>query len=545
MEGAAGQRVLVIGLDGFDIGFAERLMAQGELPALRAFRDRSARFLLDHGVATRTGLAWEHFASGLTPESAQRSSVVTFDPSTYAAWQEGARFEPFLARLDARCVVFDAPYVDLAKAPDMSGIVAWGAHDPGLAPTAHPGELIAEIPCYPGRDWLYGVPWPSVKQTKGMGAALAEGIALRSRVANWLLADRFPDWDLAVVVASEPHAAAEAFWHGVEPTHPLHGHASAPFAAEALTNVYREADRFVATLVETFHAAHVVVFSMNGMGPNDSDIASMVLLPELMFRWARHSALLAVPVEWSNVPATCPVLADDESWDRASAGWYPSARERPAMKRAGVRLLPRRLKQRLGLSRDAPVQRSLSPPARALEWQPATRYREWWRQMGAFALPSFYDGRIRVNLRGRERDGIVDPSNYATVLEELESLIRQCRDPRTGESAVETVERPSESDPTMLGDTESDLVVVWNKSLCALEHPEYGLIGPVPYFRTGGHTGPYGFALVEGSRAAIGDYGVRSAFDVAPTVVDLVSASRLEGMDGRSLLSVRSAARPV
>src|SRR4051812_33075296 len=119
-------RVLVIGLDGLDIWFADRMMAKGELPALRALRDRSARFLLDHGAAARTGLAWEHFASGMTPEAARRSSLVMIDPSTYDVWQEGARFEPFFARLDAHCVVFDAPYADLKRAPGVDGVVAWG-----------------------------------------------------------------------------------------------------------------------------------------------------------------------------------------------------------------------------------------------------------------------------------------------------------------------------------------------------------------------------------------------------------------------------------
>src|SRR5947209_4277180 len=138
MGSRPGQRVLVIGLDGLDVAFANRLMARGELPGLLTLRDRSARFLLDHGAATRTGLAWEHFASGLTPESAQRSSAVMFDPSTYEVWQEGARFEPFFARLNTRCVVFDAPYVDLTKAPEVSGVVGWGAHDPGVAAAAHP-----------------------------------------------------------------------------------------------------------------------------------------------------------------------------------------------------------------------------------------------------------------------------------------------------------------------------------------------------------------------------------------------------------------------
>src|SRR6476469_10496748 len=56
------RRVLAIGLDGFDVGFADRLIASGDLPTLSALRDRSARFLLDHGAAARTGLAWEHLA---------------------------------------------------------------------------------------------------------------------------------------------------------------------------------------------------------------------------------------------------------------------------------------------------------------------------------------------------------------------------------------------------------------------------------------------------------------------------------------------------
>src|SRR5436190_1031401 len=195
------------------------------------------------------------------------------------------------------------------------------------------------------------------------------------------------------------------------------------------------------------------------------------------------------------------------------------------------------------ISQGAPTYRSSSPRALPLDWQAATRYREWWPQMQAFAIPSFYDGRIRVNLRGRERDGVVDPSNYETVLEELESLIRACQDPHTGEPAAATIERSGISDPALLQGTDADLMVVWNRSLCGLEHPEHGLIGPVPFRRTGGHTGPFGFAVVVGNRAEVGDHGVRSAFDVAPTVVDLVGGSPLKNMDGRSLLSVPIASR--
>src|SRR5690348_11791672 len=106
-------RVVAIGLDGLEVAFAERLMAAGGMPALAALRQRAARVLLDHGPAQRTGLAWEHVASGLSPAAARRWAAIEFDPTTYEAWQEGARFSPWWASLDRRVVVFDAPYVDL------------------------------------------------------------------------------------------------------------------------------------------------------------------------------------------------------------------------------------------------------------------------------------------------------------------------------------------------------------------------------------------------------------------------------------------------
>ena len=117
-------RVLVIGLDGFEVSYADQLIAEGMLPTLAAQRNCAATVLLEHGAAQRSGLGWEHFWSGLTPEASGRKSAVEFDPSSYGVWQEGARFRPFFDDLDTQTVVFDAPYgealsrtvIDLAKA---------------------------------------------------------------------------------------------------------------------------------------------------------------------------------------------------------------------------------------------------------------------------------------------------------------------------------------------------------------------------------------------------------------------------------------------
>src|SRR5687767_10571955 len=118
----ARPRVVVIGLDGLEVTLAERLMAAGEMPELAGLRRRSARFLLDHGAAQRTGLAGEHVASGRSPDAARRWAAVEFDPRTYRTWQEGARFTPWWASLDRPIVVFDTPYVDLRGVRNTRGL---------------------------------------------------------------------------------------------------------------------------------------------------------------------------------------------------------------------------------------------------------------------------------------------------------------------------------------------------------------------------------------------------------------------------------------
>jgi predicted AlkP superfamily phosphohydrolase/phosphomutase len=525
--------LLVIGLDGFDIGYGEPLIDAGDLLALRELRARSRRFLLDHGTAAKTGLAWEHFASGWTPERAQRASAVDFEGSEYTTVQRGTRLLPFFASLGERVVVFDPPYTDISRAPEVNGIVSWGAHDPGVVPMTHPPELRRELDerfgPYPAERWTYASPWPSAALTDEMRRGLLDGLRVRREAARWLLTERFPEWDLAIVVAGEPHTAAEAFWHGVDPDHPLHGIPSAAPAARGVADVYRSLDALVGELLAATTPHRVVVFSMGGMGTNNSDAPSMGLLPELVYRWATGDTLLRVPREWADDPTGVPILAEGETWKAAVSSCFPGPRRSVTTRlKASV---PRGVRAAL----RSPGERVASD-VHPLDWQPASRYRERWATMRAFGLPSFYDGRVRVNLRGREATGVVDAADYRSVCDELEEVVRQCRDPRTGEPVVDHVARPGADDPLALSPTDADIVITWRGPACAFEHPALGIIGPLPFRRTGGHTGPYGFAYVAGEGIEAGDGGVRSAFDVTPTVAALLGLTPAAAIDGTSLL---------
>lgn len=535
------RRVLAIGLDGFEISLAERLIAAGELPALAGFARRSARFLLDHGRAQRTGLAWEHVSTGLAPERSGRWAAVSFDTANYTVWQEGTRSTPFLKGLPTRAVVFDAPYFDMTSAISVRGLVGWGAHDAGIASCARPDDLLPEFLLrfgpYPAKEWIYGFAWPNAERCRAMGAALANAVDLRSRAARWLLKERLPDWDLGLIVVSEPHSAIEGLWHGVDPGHPLHGLPSGVPAEEGLWAVYRAVDRLVRDLIQTFEDATIVLFSMGGMGSNRSDVASMVLLPELLYRNAFGCPLLRRRQDWERAPGGVPLLADQDNWSRDVGALVPPRRTVRGTVRGRIsRLIPERVKRRIRSLTGGGAELGGRSMRLSLGWMPATRYQPYWSEMPAFALPSFYDGRIRINLIGREREGKVGATDYSAVCDDLERLLHDCRDPMTGEGVVEFIERPGASrDPLEMGPTEADLVVVWRGPL-AIDHPTLGQIGPIPYRRTGGHTGPYGVAYLYGAGLSPGEHGIRSSFDVVPTIIDLLDLPPQTGLSGTTLL---------
>jgi predicted AlkP superfamily phosphohydrolase/phosphomutase len=169
----------------------------------------------------------------------------------------------------------------------------------------------------------------------------------------------------------------------------------------------------------------------------------------------------------------------------------------------------------------------------SLSWMPLMRHRTHWPKMKAFALPSFYDGRIRVNLDGRESAGVVMMEDFEATLDAIESLLMECRESRTGRPVVKNVERVT-GDPLRRRGDDVDLVVTWTDDVLGISHPTLGTIGPLPPRRTGGHTSPIGRCIVVGPNVESGEIGVRSSFDVVPTILDLVGAPRTTAISGHA-----------
>lgn len=532
------RRVILLVLDGYDPALGERMADAGAMPALQRLRARAARFDLDHGTARWTGLAGEHISTGLSPAAANRFAAVQFDPKRYAVRQPTTSSTPFPALLPVRTVVFNPTYFDLARAPAVQGVVGWGGvHDGGAASFSRPDGLAAEIEARfggdPSEDWTYSVVWPSAERTRQMAGALREALALKARIIPWLLHDRLPDWDLAIVGVGEVHSALEAMWHGIDPAHPLHPMPSAEFAGKGLLAVYGAVDMLIGTIADAFPGAALVATSLHGMGPNASDIAGMALLPELLYRreTGRRRLAGAPPGE----EAAMPILPENGDWTGVLRQAYAAGDD------GRDNSFGRRVLQFLRPRHDpVPGDDTLSGDP-AVDWMPATWYRRHWPKMAAFALPAYYDGRIRLNLAGRESRGRIAPKDHGAACDAIEALLRECRDVHTGAPVVASIERVPASRAQSLDITEVDLIVRWTGMPTGFAHPTLGRIGPFPRKRVGGHTGGHGVAYIAaagttpaGSGAGT---GVRSAFDVVPTVIELLGVAKPPGLSGASLLA--------
>jgi predicted AlkP superfamily phosphohydrolase/phosphomutase len=307
-------------------------------------------------------------------------------------------------------------------------------------------------------------------------------------------------------------------WHGIDQSHPLHDIASAPAANEGLRRVYIAIDRLIGKLLDSFPDATALVFSMHGMGPNRGDIPSMCLLAELLYRHAFGKPYMR-EVAWSTRTRNgAPLLSGTHHW-------YDE------MTQAVPPLRPGQLHDK---SDNGVDRKPLSIEASNLDWMPVSRYRCFWPKMQAFALPAFYDGRVRINLAGRESHGTVPLERYRSHCREIIELVRKCRDLTNGVEVVEDVHF-EDKNPYVLNASEADIYIFWRGTPAGFSHPTLGQIGPIPYYRTGGHTGEAGFLYASKKGISSRDAGLASSFDVVPTIVDLLGEANVGGLSGKSI----------
>jgi predicted AlkP superfamily phosphohydrolase/phosphomutase len=162
-----------------------------------------------------------------------------------------------------------------------------------------------------------------------------------------------------------------------------------------------------------------------------------------------------------------------------------------------------------------------------------------WRNSMAFALPGDFTGSIRINLRGREPNGRVEPGEeYDRLCEELSREFLARVNPATGHGAVSEVIKFRDHYAGPLADEFPDLIVQWEGThpIDSLRSPRIGTVsGTLPDKRSGAHQ-TYGFLAAAG-RGIRNTNGLQPAdiVDIAPTLLRLQGVAVPAHMDGRVL----------
>jgi predicted AlkP superfamily phosphohydrolase/phosphomutase len=489
-------KILVLGLELGDGALLRGWAEQGHLPAIRRLLDRGRAGTL---ATTAEILHVSPLPSLYTgAEPGQHGIYFTFQPAPgvqgWERFQEGIYGAPTVWKLlsDARrrCTVFDVPYCH--PEPGFNGLYVgdWGTWAHYLAPRSVPEGLLKELEREAGR-------YPLGLEAHDLGfapldpAALADklvaALEARTKATRWLMTKA--PWDLFFTVLDETHPAAHYCW-----IPPADGAAEAPADQPHLLKVYKALDRTVGALVEAAgDDATVVLVSGDAIGVNR---AGWHLLPDVLARLGLYvSADAPAPPPGDEAPAAGKPKLDPVKMVR---DLLPKD-----FRKQLARMLPTGLRDKLAKRVDTA----------AIDWS----------RTKAYCLLTDLEGCIRINLEGREPQGVVAPgAAFEQVMDEIETALRELVNPRTGRPAVTRILR---ADRDLRGDRRDrlpDLVVHWSREapITELRSERIGTVGGIcPDPRPGTHAGP-GFAIVARPAGSPGTLpGDAHIFDLAPSIL--------------------------
>ena len=498
------QQLLIIGVDAGSPELFSQWMESGDLPNLAALRDRSCWGEVQSPYALEAGAVWPVFHSGRLPgRQPQYDGRRYFGRHDYRDhWYELDETPPpvwrQLSDQGVDCLLIDPPYLRLD--PEMRGtmVVDWGGHVPAdgrqfrlsTVPEAVADDILAAI----GPDPTGGVSCDrqapeSIEDLRAFIERYQTRLQKKAELTVHLMRTR--QWDLAMSVFTDLHCTGHHVWHINDRSHPQYDPRVEAALGEPLRDCYRLFDRALGQiLAEVGEQTNVMLFGSHGMGPQYSGTG---LLDRVL-------------------------LTLDQGRPAArSRSWKASAR-------AVWQTLPVEWRARMKHLRK-PFEGKLHPP----------------RFLGNHAERRFFEvyannasGGVRINLKGREAKGRVEPADYPALTERLQRQLRALINVDSGEPLVDDVIVTRDHYDGAYLEALPDLLVVWNRNqpIRAVHSEATGtIVQETVDGRTGDHT-PKGIYLLSGP--AVSGHGqgdVIRAQDFAPTLAAFFGC-QLSATDG-------------
>ncbi len=546
--------VIAIGLDAADPKLIEQWMSEGHLPNLSKVREQGIYGRLHNSVNYQGGSAefssteplWVMMATGCLPDKTGFWDTITYAPETYKVGCDSVyggydyqEYKPFYALGDDyRVAAFDVPVTRVCSGVNGLQITGWGGHHPFYPSESEPSELLPRIIKQYGNNPVYrqdnGIWWDK-NYFNWVTKSVEKSVATRAQICCDIL--KKDNWDLFITGFGETHTLGHDLYNMSQPDHPLYPYTNKiDTLGDPMLKGFQQVDRAVGKILNVApEDSSVILFAVHGMGANLTDLLSMMLLPEIIYRFNFPGK---AALGYGNIDRPAPPIITKKIRNGWSAEVWRQVYEPNPIKKLWHTWTHKKFLRasKHGLLSPYPLlEKNVE-----LSWMPAVWYSSLWPQMKAFALPAYADGHIRLNLKGRDRDGIVEPSEYDALCSEITDVLYRLKDGRSQQPLVKQVVRtrksPLDNDPKL---PDPDLIVVWHEiPTDVVDSPDLGRIGPITYNRPGGHR-ENGFLLAKGEGIAPNsDLSTGRAVDVGATILNLMGAEIPEYFDGKPLLKI-------
>lgn len=508
----SSKKVFVLGLDGATFDLILPWVSEGRLPAFSRLISEGAWGELESVPNQRSGAAWTSFMTGKNPGKHGIFEFYEYLPSSYnlrfinSRDRDGESLWQILSQLNKKVGVINVPMTYPAE--EVNGFLVAGLDSPSTKSKGftYPSHLLERLPGEFG-DYILepGLTGAIVGgNTNEAVDMLQKELRQKMEVSNYLMKNS--PWEFFMVVLRSLDAAQHCFWKYMDSTHPDFNTSESRQYGNTILDTYRMIDGFIGELMTSLDDdTNLVVMSDHGFGkkhPANNQLNQWLKGRGLLFHTIsskkKDGGLLSKI--YREVIGKTPRRAKEWLWEN-----LPSLRDE--------------VQSRLCFSN--------------MDW-PKTR---------AYSDTLFPN--IRINLKGRELKGVVEPGKeYEELIKVLISELKDLRDMNSGEKIVDKVFRQEEIYHGKYTDNAPDLLIRWREDL---------IISGIKLSDGDHFSEPFIPAIPgEDCRVISGDHHLKGIFlswgknirkgieiegarimDLAPTILSIMGESVPEDMDGK------------
>ncbi|MDS0475120.1 alkaline phosphatase family protein [Natrinema sp. 1APR25-10V2] len=505
MDDGPSLRTLLVGIDAACDRVLAPLFEDDEVPTLESIYSIGTSGPLESQIPPWTASAWPSLYTGKNPGKHGVYGFLSFDGYDWDVVNAtDVREKTLWELLDSHGVASVVVNVPVTYPPrEFDGALIPGYTAPE-DPDCHPAGVLEDVRNAIGEYRVY----PD-EDAADLGRAYGDCVRMRGEAFRYL-ADRF-DPEFGFV----EFQATDSIFH------------KRPEDDEAVRTIYREVDRQLREILEAHEPTNVIVASDHGMGPyNGHEFRVNERL--------REEGLVETVRGGEGMPTWATVRDGNLKEGEDAASYEPGIAERAMATVAGFGLTSQRINavlERLGIADLAAAYVPagvVNAGAAQVDFPESTAYVRSRIELG-----------VRINLEGRDPNGVVPPEEYAAVRTRIIDALRAVTTP-DGDPVFEAVEPREEFFHGPESEHAVDVVTVpadFDHFLSAtLRDEEFGPPSEPWNHKLEGTVAAHGADIDHGAGV-----GHAHLFDIAPTVLSTLDVPVDERMDGDPLPCVEPA----